>query len=501
MYHRTMLSAAIIAELGVWLFAQAGCAQNVDVRDGIGGEPRISTAAKTSVLSEIADKAELSKAWSAEEGASVEFLDRAMPQAADAGWARMTFAAGKNAAVLFDLPRPQFKQGEFRTYMKTPAEKNIWRGYGKLNILCHNPADKPIEFEVDLEDITGFIVGRFPTQEAARAGQMAEVVLKAPAGQSVLSLDLTGKLRTRDDKRWLDLHHIRRVGFRMKAPAESTSLAIGRLWLEGKGGAGEFDWPANAKPCPECAKGAPVEEAWFADLAKRGFTDPAATHCPFCGTQLREAYQQPVDAPGAIKMYPTASGSITTANGGSGDTGTLLSLPEGDNEVDIHHYGSENWECRAFLRFSLDQLPKDANIKTAALRFYNLWHPDYLPRPDWGKPWFPIMQIFAIDDRYDNWDNKVSWMSQPPVDKHLVEGGLYRFIGGSVRWWSYDVTDFVRAKAAGSRTASFALRVATPYPARKDEHSLGHCMRIPLGRYKQADKRPYLYVEIEGKGQ
>jgi hypothetical protein len=343
-----------------------------------------------------------------------------------------------------------------------------------------------------LEDLTGDIVGTFPTQEQTRRGQMHQATVEVRPGASTISVAVDGKLRTRDDQRWLDVRDVRTVGFTVKAPVAETVVYIKRMSLESsRQDAGTLSWPAEAKPCPACAKSVEKLDPWYADLGKKGFNDRNAAYCPFCGSQLRERPLEPVSAAGALKIYPVANGGVSAAHGGGGDTGPNLSLHPGFSA--LHHYMDwASWEARGFLRFNLDEVPAGVKIKTAQLRLYNID-----PRAG-GKPWFPPLRIYSIPDPYDDWTERVTWLSQPPLGNLLVHGGLYRWRDDPIEWFSYDVTPYVSGQLSGRRVASLALYVMTPYPAREKPHPLGHCISFANRTDKDRSKRPYLYVELTG---
>ncbi len=448
-------------------------------------------AAKTSDILNVSRAEDARDGWTAAEGSGTEYAEKTAPAVAETGWVKLSFAAGKDGELLFRVPRPAFKPGDWSTYLKIAAEKNVWLGYEKLNVVVYNPSPRPVQVGVLVEDLTGFIAGMFPTQEQTRRGQMYRVAVEVAPGASTIHVAVDGKLRTQDDQRWLDVRDVRTVGFAVKAPAADTVLYVKRMYLESsRPDAGTVNWPAEAKPCPNCAKGTEKLEPWYAELGKKGFNDANAAYCPFCGGQLKERPPEPESAPGALRIIPSARAGVTTATGGSGDTGTCLSRPQMFWE--LHHYMEYTWEARGFLRFSLEELPAGARIKTAQLRLFSA-----LPSKG-GKPWFPPLRIYSIPDQYDDWTRQVTWLSQPPVGNLLVQGGLYRWRDDPIQWFSYDVTPYVAQQAAGRRVASLALYVMTPYPARMNPHPLGHCIRYGNPPENEAGKQPYLYVELAG---
>ena len=234
-------------------------------------------AAKINVLMEVSRKADLEKDWASDRGASFEYTANPGGRVRRTGWAKLTFPARKESEVLFSLPRPAFKRDVWSTYLKIPAEKNIWSGYQTLKVLCYNPSPQATEVGLLLEDLTGLIVGMVPAQDETLRGQMHRATVEVPPGESTISVAIDGKLRTRDDRRWLDIRHVRRVGFNVKGGGAGTVLYVKKLSLESSDkDAGTIAWPSEAKPCPTCAKGADKLEPYYAELGAKGFNDPNA---------------------------------------------------------------------------------------------------------------------------------------------------------------------------------------------------------------------------------
>ena len=119
------------------------------------------------------------------------FIRGAALAVAETGWVKLSFAAGKDGEVLFRVPRPAFKQGEWSTCLKVAGEKNMWSGYETLNVVVYNPSPRAMQVGVLVEDLSGYIVGMFPTQEETRRGQMYQATANVGPGASLLRMGCT----------------------------------------------------------------------------------------------------------------------------------------------------------------------------------------------------------------------------------------------------------------------------------------------------------------------
>ncbi|MCS7131748.1 MAG: DNRLRE domain-containing protein, partial [Hadesarchaea archaeon] len=154
----------------------------------------------------------------------------------------------------------------------------------------------------------------------------------------------------------------------------------------------------------------------------------------------------------AVSLVPQISGSqpLQAIALSPTDDAEVRELTPGSN----HGLSAVMWvrsfpgrDRRAFLRFDLSSLPPNAIIVEAKLHLYC--------QVAVGADL--LVQARAVRD--DGWsERKITWSNQPPHGEVLDVVKITKC--HSRRWYSWDVTDFVREQFSGDGVASLCLRAA-----------------------------------------
>lgn len=143
---------------------------------------------------------------------------------------------------------------------------------------------------------------------------------------------------------------------------------------------------------------------------------------------------------------------------------------------------------RGWLKFDLRGIPSLENVASAKLNLYCYSPPD---EPTLGaENGGAYVQVYSVSD--DSWsEDTMGWLNKPPID-NLIDT---REVSEEDKWYSWDVTDFVRDQYQGDNVASFCL---VDLGENLDPYNLiGHFAQFDSKESGNENQWPYLEVLSE----
>jgi hypothetical protein len=99
--------------------------------------------------------------------------------------------------------------------------------------------------------------------------------------------------------------------------------------------------------------------------------------------------------------------------------------------------GKDHYNNRIYIQFNISALPKDAMILSALLWLYK--------NPEGANPGLRSLKAFRITNAWNEYT--LNWNNQPSVSSRLTASTN---VGGALKWYSWDLTQDVRAWHDGS---------------------------------------------------
>lgn len=472
--------------------------------------------AKEQVLLQMKSVADTSN-WVAEGGVVASFSTDNL-SAGRAGWIKAVFSGtGQRIALTVPhlSPMPRYQANYLPTLIST---NNFWRGYDSLKIDCYNAGAQPVTVGIDISDFVAAIVkqklagGPIPANSVSGYRYRKTAIL-SPGAQTI-SLCISGALPASNGERDISTLDVRNVGIDM-AGSGAASLYFDNFRLVSTSdlaGTYGYVWRNWGRtPCTNTydtlSKDAITKTTYadhFSVLHALGFQDPYASHCPFCGYKLRAGPLEPQSGGENVLLGPSEARLVHT-NVGDGNYEPATRPWEDWRTPQIRHYdeGFYIWDSRGYYVFNLSGFTK--SVKKVEFRYYlDPTKPDMIST----KVWFPPLQIWSIDDKYDNAATAgLSYIKQPPLKQLLVQGGLYPWnldkyqrsgdgpLLTTISHYGLDVTQYINEQLLGDKKAVMVVMATVSYPANSDPHGLGHYVEFADGPGGMND-RVHLYVEF-----
>jgi hypothetical protein len=138
--------------------------------------------------------------------------------------------------------------------------------------------------------------------------------------------------------------------------------------------------------------------------------------------------------------------------------------------------GKDHYNNRIYIQFNISALPKDAMILSALLWLYK--------NPEGANPGLRSLKAFRITNAWNEYT--LNWNNQPSVSSRLTASTN---VGGALKWYSWDLTQDVRAWHDGS-----ALNYGT-MPKDEVEDSRIDYASVFLSREASHPENPFLEIK------
>jgi hypothetical protein len=297
---------------------------------------------------------------------------------------------------------------------------------------------------------------------------MGEVEIKVKPGRGVAVINLKEEIWTVDKRRVIDLHDIRAIAFCGSGKEQIVYIDNIRIERKSEETTDRITFLSPSIICKEVNK---------------GYHDPYAPLCPFCCKENKDfkKVDELKESKNSIKIYPDNDCTVMARDGGGGDTVTAV-----DSSLHIAHYDDSFWEGRGILSFKIPD-NSYSKVNKAELRIYVPQNP--------GKPFFPVIEVFSISDKYKIEEKSINWISQPPVEEFLLQSGVYHGTDAP-RWLVFDITDYINNKLKENRKRFiFELRAGISACTYSNPHPLGHYLVFASKEYRDKNYYPVLYLE------
>ncbi|WP_456449948.1 DNRLRE domain-containing protein, partial [Palaeococcus sp. (in: euryarchaeotes)] len=187
-----------------------------------------------------------------------------------------------------------------------------------------------------------------------------------------------------------------------------------------------------------------------------------------------------------LSLVPVASMGVVRAESTSQRTVTIT--PTDDRWIDEGGYVDSNTyrlrvgtyrgsEERAYLKFNLSELgiPPEFII-SATLNLYAYYH--YGSRSKSHN-----ITVYGVADSWN--ENSINWSNKP---QNLTNALDWQLIGSVRKWYSWNVTDFVKSELNGDKVVSFMLHSNLSHESTKDY------IYFSSKETSYTDEKPYLEI-------
>ena len=404
------------------------------------------------------------------------------------------FSAEKYSLAYMEIPRKdiEYWDGKMISAAKlinVTLPENVWTGYEKLLFDYTNPGEADVDMAVWIIDHTGYmsnlafnkLMPQIKTSETKDIDykQMGEVKVRLKAGQGCASIDLKKEIFTVDKERAIDISDIRAIAFAVGGT--ECKAGISNIRLEGSS---------------ETAGSVPMSPytIFCKKFPDKGYHDKHANLCPWCGEEISDAEPVPEKTvlrtpEGAKKIFAAADGMVLPVGYGTNDGSTLNYNYNGSKFTGVYHFDMSGVNTTTYLDFILDDtVPKD--IKKAELKllaFYTVERPKITEG----------VKLWSVPEKYPINENKLTWISQPPVEELLAVSGAYALDTRQVptkQWFVFDITDYLK-KAVKDKNSRLVFKIqgwtTINLYKRQDCGYISFCRRNDVN----VRRRPHILIE------